>query len=135
MASFCVTLFDTIENPAEGDNCFLTTEKNLTINKGSSYRIKYQISKDSNSVNLTGYTLRGQIKTSASSPDVLLNMTSANLLLKVNNDSSFSMTLPESFTRRVQGSFAIYEIELINPLAEAYKIVKGLITFLPEATL
>ena len=135
MSSFCVTLFDTIENPGENDACFITATRNLTLNKGSSYRIKFLLSKDSNSVNLTGYSLRGQIRPSSSSPTVLLNMTSANLLLGIDNsNSTIFMNLPESFTRRVPGSLAVYDIELLNNVGEASKIVTGLITFVPEIT-
>ncbi len=135
MSSYCITLFDTIENPAENDACFLTTTKNLTINKGSGYKIIFTISKDSNDVDLTGYSLRGQIRPSSSSSTVLLNMTSANLLLKIDNEnSSIIMNLPESFTRRVSGSYGVYDIELLNPTSDAYKIVTGLITFVSEVT-
>lgn len=135
MASFCITLFDTIENPSENDACFVTATKNLTINKGSGYKITFSLTKDGNSVDLTGYSLRGQVRPSASSSTVLLNMTSANLLLKIDNaNSSIVMNLPESFTRRVAGTYAVYDIELLNPIADATKIVTGLITFVPEVT-
>lgn len=135
MSSFCITLFDTIENPSETDACFLTTTKNLTINKGSGYRINFTLSKDGNSVDLTGYSLRGQIRPSATSSQVLLNMTSANLLLRIDNSNSLIvMNLPESFTRRVSEIYAVYDIELLNPTSDAYKIVTGLITFIPEVT-
>lgn len=135
MASYCITLFDTIENPSENDACFVTATKNLTINKGSGYRITFTLTKDGSSVDLTGYSLRGQIRPSSSSTTVLLNMTSANLLLKVDNaNSAIIMNLPESFTRRVPGSYGVYDIELLNPTSDAYKIVTGLLTFIPEVT-
>lgn len=130
MSSFCVSLFNTLENPAENDSCFVTSTKNLTLNKGSSYKITYLVSKDGDSVNFTGYSLRGQIKPSASSSTVLLDMTSANLLLKIDNEnSSIIMNLPESFTRRVSSSIAVYDIELLNSNSETSKIVTGIITF------
>jgi hypothetical protein len=131
MSSFCVSLFNTLENPAENDSCFVTSTKNLTLNKGSSYKIIYLVSKDGNSVNLTGYSLRGQIKSSASSNVVLLDMTSANLLLKIDNENSaIIMNLPESFTRRVSSNIAVYNIELLNSNSETSKIVTGIITFI-----
>lgn len=135
MASFCITLFDTIENPSAGDACFGTSTQNLTLNKGSSYRIRFLLSKNTNDVNLTGYSLRGQIRPSSTSAQVLLNMTSANLLLEIDNSSSsILMNLPESFTRRVSQSFAVYDIELLNNIGEASKIITGMITFIPEVT-
>lgn len=135
MASYCITLFDTIENPSENDACFVTATKNLTINKGSGYRITFTLTKDGTDVDLTGYSLRGQIRPSSSSASVLLNMTSANLLLKIDNaNSAIIMNLPESFTRRVPGSYAVYDIELLSPTSDAYKIVTGLLTFIPEVT-
>lgn len=135
MSSFCVTLFDTLENPADQDACFLTATRNLTINKGSGYRIIFAVAKDSQPADLTGCSLRGQIRPSITSPTILLNMTTANLLLRVDSDNSrIIMNLPESFTRRVVGSNAVYDIELIGPTSDAYKIVTGLITFISEVT-
>jgi len=133
--SFCVTIFDTIEDPTENDACFVVSANNLTINKGSAYKIIYNVTKNGLAANLNGYSLRGQIRSSASSNIVLLNMTSANLLLQVDTaNSALVMNLPESFTRRVVGSFAYYDIELINPQAQAAKVAQGLITFVPEVT-
>lgn len=130
MASFCVTLFDTIENPAENDACFVCSTKNLTLSKGSSYKIIYNLYKNSNTnINLSGYSLRGNIRQSLNSTNILLNMTSANLLLQIDN-SNIIMNLKESFTRRVAGSSAIYDIELINSTGDATKIITGLITFI-----
>lgn len=133
--SFCVTVFDTIEDPTENDTCFVTSTNNLTLNKGSAYRIIYNVAKNGSAANLNGYSLRGQIRPSSSSNIILLNMTSANLLLQVDiANSRLVMNLPESFTRRVLESFAYYDIELINPQAQAVKVAQGLITFVPEVT-
>lgn len=131
--SYCVTLFNTIENPADGDACFVTSSQNLTLNKGSGYRIIFLLKKDGNNADLSGHTLRGQIRPSSSSGVVLLNMTSANLFLKIEN-SNIIMNLPESFTRRVVQNNAVYDIEIISPTSDAYKIITGLITFIPEVT-
>lgn len=131
MASFCVTLFDSIENPAEDDACFICATRNLTISKGSSYKIIYLLSKDGSNVNLSGYTLRGVVKPSSSSNDVLLNLSSANLLLEMNNtNSQIFMYLKESFTRRLSSSSVVYDIEIINSTGDASKIVTGLITII-----
>lgn len=130
MSSFCVSVFNALENPAENDSCFITTNKNFTINKGSSYRITFLVSKNSNHVDLTGYSLRGSVKASSTSSDILLNMSSSNLLLKIDNEnSSIIMNLPESFTRRVSSNVAVYDIELLNSNSETSRIVTGILTF------
>lgn len=130
MASFCVSIFNSLENPAENDSCFVTATKNLTLNKGSSYRITYLVSKDDDAVDLTGYALRGDIRPSQNSDIILLNMSSSNLLLKIDNDnSSIIMNIPESFTRRVTQTVAVYNIELLNSNSETSKIVTGIINF------
>lgn len=130
MASFCITLFDTIENPAENDACFITATKNLTLNKGSAYKIIYNVYKDGSNVDLTGYSLRGTIKPSSTSDTILLNLSSANLLLNIDyTNSNIIMNLKESFTRRVTVSNAVYTIELLNNIGDATKIITGLITF------
>jgi hypothetical protein len=131
MSSFCVNIFDSIENPADSDSCFTTAVRNLTLNIGSTYKISFILTKDgSPSQYLTGYSARGVIKPSASSSQVLLTMNTANLLLTIDDASSLlNMYIPESFTRRVTNPFAYYEIELLNPLSQTRKIVQGIITF------
>ena len=129
--SFCVNIFDNIENPADSDACFTTAVRNLTLNIGSSYKISFILTKDGQpSTFLTGYAARGVIKPSASSSSILLTMNTANLLMTIDETQSLlNMYIPESFTRRVTNSFGYYEIELLNPLSQARKIVQGLITF------
>lgn len=130
MSSFCVSIFNTLENPAENDSCFVTTTKNLTLNKGSSYKITYLVSKDGDNVDLSSYSLRGDIRTSSNSNIILLNMSTSNLLLKIDpNNSSIIMYIPETFTRRIQQNIAVYNIELLNSNSETSKIVTGIITF------
>ena len=130
MSSFCISVFNTLENPAENDSCFITAIKNLTLNKGSSYKIIFLVSKDGDSVDLSSYSLRGDIRASSTSSSVLLSMSTSNLLLKIdNNSSSIIMNIPESFTRRVSQNVAVYNIELLNSNSETSKIVTGIITF------
>jgi predicted choloylglycine hydrolase len=135
MGSYCVTVFDTIENPGEGNACFNTATRNLTINKGSSYKIIYKVTKEGNDISLAGFALRGQIRPSSSSNIILLDMSTANMLLEINNsNSTIAMRFPEAFTRRVTQSLASYDIEILSGSGEAYRIVQGLITFIPEVT-
>lgn len=129
--SFCVNIFDSIENPADSDSCFTTAVRNLTLNVGSSYKISFILTKDGQpSQFLTGYAARGIIKSSISSAEILLTMNTANLLITIDETQSvLNMYIPESFTRRVTNSFGYYEIELINPLSQVRKIVQGTLTF------
>lgn len=130
MSSFCVSVFNTLENPAENDSCFVTATKNLTLNKGSSYRITFLVAKDGNNADLTGYSVRGNIKPSSNSDQILLDMSTSNLLMKIDyNNSSIIMNIPETFTRRVSQNTAVYNIELLNSNSETSKIVTGIITF------
>jgi hypothetical protein len=132
--AFCITLFDTIENPTINDACFSPATQNFTINQGSAYKIRFLLTKNSSNVNLTGYTLRGKIKPSITSSTVLLDMNTANLLLFTDIDNSeIIMVLPESFTRNLDSSLVVYYIELIDPLAQVSKIVSGAITVVPQA--
>ena len=130
MASYCVSL-TTIDNQI--DACFTTSTQNLTLNKGSAYRIVFKLLNNGLDVNLTGNSLRGQIRASVASSVVLLDMSSANLLLNLGN-STVTMILPERFTRRVSQTSVVYDIELLNTLAESSKIIAGTIIFIPEVT-
>ena len=130
MASYCVSI-TTIDNQI--DACFITSTQNLTLNKGSAYRIVFKLLNNGSDVDLTGNSLRGQIRTSFYSSEVLLDMSSANLLLNLGN-SSITMILPERFTRRVSQTSVVYDIEILNTLAESSKIIAGTIIFIPEVT-
>ena len=130
MASYCVSI-TTIDNQI--DACFITSTQNLTLNKGSAYRIVFKLLNNGLDVNLTGNSLRGQIRASVASSEVLLDMSSANLLLNLGN-SSVTMILPERFTRRVSQTSVVYDIELLNTLAESSKIITGTMIFIPEVT-
>ena len=130
MASYCVSI-TTIDNQI--DSCFITSTQNLTLNKGSAYRIVFKLLNNGSNVDLTGHSLRGQIRPSVASSTVLLDMSSANLLLNLGN-SSVTMILPERFTRRVSQTSVVYDIELLNTLAESSKIIAGTIIFIPEVT-
>lgn len=131
MPTYCVTLFDTIENPIDNNSCFITSTQNLTINRGSSYKVIYKLYKDGSPVNLAGHSLRGTIKPSSISSTILLNLTSANLLLEIDYaNSAIVMNLKESFTRRITIASAVYDIEIINSIGDASKIITGLMTFI-----
>jgi len=130
MASYCVSI-TTIDNQI--DSCFATSTQNLTLNKGSAYRIVFKLLNNGSDVDLTGNSLRGQIRPSVYSSEVLLDMSSANLLLNLGN-SSITMILPERFTRRVSQTSVVYDIEILNTLAESSKIIAGTIIFIPEVT-
>ena len=130
MASYCVSI-TTIDNQI--DACFITSTQNLTLNKGSAYRIVFKLLNNGSNVDLTGHSLRGQIRPSVASSVVLLDMSSANLLLNLGN-STVTMILPERFTRRVSQTSVVYDIELLNTLAESSKIIAGTIIFIPEVT-
>ena len=130
MASYCVSL-TTIDNQI--DACFITSTQNLTLNKGSAYRIVFKLLNNGSNVDLTGHSLRGQIRPSVASSEVLLDMSSANLLLNLGN-STVTMILPERFTRRVSQTSVVYDIELLNTLAESSKIITGTMIFIPEVT-
>ena len=130
MASYCVSI-TTIDNQI--DACFITSTQNLTLNKGSAYRIVFKLLNNGSDVDLTGNSLRGQIRPSVYSSEVLLDMSSANLLLNLGN-SSITMILPERFTRRVSQTSVVYDIEILNTLAESSKIIAGTIIFIPEVT-
>ena len=130
MASYCVSI-TTIDNQI--DACFITSTQNLTLNKGSAYRIVFKLLNNGSNVDLTGHSLRGQIRPSVASSVVLLDMSSANLLLNLGN-STVTMILPERFTRRVSQTSVVYDIELLNTLAESSKIITGTMIFIPEVT-
>ena len=130
MASYCVSI-TTIDNQI--DACFITSTQNLTLNKGSAYRIVFKLLNNGSNVDLTGNSLRGQIRPSVASSAVLLEMSSANLLLNLGN-STVTMILPERFTRRVSQTSVVYDIELLNTLAESSKIITGTMIFIPEVT-
>jgi hypothetical protein len=99
-------------------------EVELTIYQGSTYHKKFTWETQvSNSgviskvpVDLTGYTMRMQIRAKITDPEIILELTTENGRINITNPTSgeFSFDLPEAVTSELNFKSAVYDLEVIS---------------------
>ena len=114
------------------------TEVVLLIPQGSTYthEFTYVEEDETTAVDLTGYTLRGQIRKTIKSSTTELECTSANGKLALTTPASgkFELRIPSTDTEAFTFTRAVYDIEVIAPDATVSRVVQGKVKVDPEVT-
>ena len=110
--------------------------KDLMIDKGSTFRYKFvrKLKETMQPVDMTGYTGRMQIRTSAKATEVLKELTTENggmtivggeitLYMSATDTASITATRP-----------CIYDLEVVAPNSDVTRLVGGHVTWSPEVT-
>lgn len=114
-----------------------TPKVNLLINQGATFRYRFTWRDVKvRLIDLTGFTARMQIRADVTSAVVLVALTTENggivLGSKLGTISLFmSDASTSALTTWAKG---VYDIELISPLQEVYRLVGGAVTVSPEVT-
>lgn len=87
-------------------------------------------------VDLTGYTGRCHIRLKASSPEFLVDMSSANggFVLVGAADGTFALVLSADVTAALTFKTAVYDIELAAPDGVVSRVLQGTVTLSHEVT-
>lgn len=126
------------------DISLVAVTKDIEMDQGSSIEIPFAVTRSSVVLNLTGYTLRAQVRSSyAAAGSPLINLTQANGKIAFVSASlgTFKIVLAPSDTINLQFTKdspdvinAVYDIELISPTSVVYKASKGAFDIYREAT-
>lgn len=85
-------------------------------------------------VDLTGYTGRMQIRPKLESPEILLELTSANNRIVIDEtNSTISLVISPDVTSELNFTSAVYSMELVNG-ADVIPFVNGSVTLVKEVT-
>jgi hypothetical protein len=109
----------------------MATSRNLTIDQGSTYSISIELSDAlGNSLDLSGYTIRAQLRKSYGS-NTFTEFTSSSGINPENGVITLSLTSEQTGALR-PGRY-VYDIEIENE-DEVTRVLEGIITVTPEVT-
>ena len=115
---------------------------NITCEQGSTFSriitVEYPDPNDASSMlpfNFTGYTGRMQIRRTIESPDVMIELTTANNGIQYTNAASGELTVRMTAVQTAAlVTSGVYDLEIINGAGEVSKLLKGAFTLLLEVT-
>jgi hypothetical protein len=114
----------------------MTAEYDITIRQGSTYRLPI-IWKDSNGepINLTGYVARMQVRPGVCSPDVIVELTTANGRITLGGSTgTIDLEIPATVTAAITDGCGVYDLELESSDGTVTAILAGAVTFEREVT-
>lgn len=112
----------------------LAGKYDITIEAGATFTLSLTyVGEDGAGVDLTGYSARMQMRTSVSSPDVVLELSTTNGRISIDNDNSqIVLAIASADTEDLTGT-GVYDLELFNgSLVE--RLIEGSYTVIAEVT-
>lgn len=110
-------------------------EYDITIEQGSGFSLSLTYEAPEGSlVDFTGSTACLQVREKYSSPDTLIELTTENGGIELGSDGSVELSMPAADTAELNFSRGVYDLEIIPPGGEPYKIIKGSVFLKREAT-
>jgi len=113
-------------------------EIDLTIYQGATFRKPFQwtAGDPAVAVNLTGATARMQLRKKITSPDVLLELTTANggILITTPLEGKFEIFITDTQTSAIDFKTAVYDLEIVDTAGQVYRILMGSVEVSPEVT-
>jgi hypothetical protein len=112
---------------------------NLTIYTGRSFvfPITWRAGNDANSadrVNMTGWTAKMQLRSSATSSSVLLELSTTNGKITLGSDGSIVLNLLPADTATITAPSALYDLELIATDGSIIPFMYGKCKFIQRVT-
>lgn len=111
-------------------------QHDFTIEQGATFTRAFRwLDATGNVVDLTGFTARMQVRANVASPDVLLELTTANDRLVIEPTlGRVSISLDATTTAAITWRKGVYDLELVSGAGEVTRLVAGQITVSREVT-
>jgi hypothetical protein len=110
-------------------------EYDITIEQGSGFSLSLTYEAPEGSlVDFTGSTARLQVREKYSSADTLIELTTENGGVELGNDGSVELSMQAADTAELSFSRGVYDLEIVPPTGEPYKIIKGNVFLKREVT-
>jgi hypothetical protein len=108
----------------------MATVRHLVIDQGTTFSLTLTVAdSNGNALNLTGYTLRGQLRKSYGSTSYTSFTTSSGDL----SGGELTIALTATQTSSLRAGRYVYDIEIDNA-GEVTRVLEGIITVTPEVT-
>lgn len=116
-------------------NITLDSSVNLTITQGSDFTYSFELSAEDGTIqDLTGYTAHMQIRPTSDSPVIILDLTTANNLLKIQTGGIVTMSIPAATTAAFTFDSAVYDLEVTSPSSVVTRVTGGSISLIWNIT-
>jgi hypothetical protein len=110
-------------------------EYDITIEQGSGFSLPLTYEAPEGSpVDFTGSTARLHVREKYSSSDRLIELTTANGGIELGDDGSIQLSISAADTAELAFSRGVYDLEIVPPGGEPYKIIKGNVFLKREVT-
>ena len=108
----------------------------LSIEKGETYRKTfYWKNQNKSAKDLTGYTARMQIRKSNQSASFLQELTTGNGGITITPaEGKIELLISDTDTSALEGTYAVYDLELIDGGGEVKKFARGSVAMTDEVT-
>ena len=108
-------------------------EYDIEIAQGSDWAWRWPVDDGTDPLDITAWTVRGQVRSRHSSPDVLheWSTTLGNARGEV---GSFSLSVSAATSSAWTWKKGVYDIELVSPEGTVYRALQGAIAVDPEVT-
>lgn len=105
----------------------------LTIPQGTTWGIAWPITKDGEPTDLTGWTVKAQVRKTAANPTVLHEWSTASGTATV-TDSKVTLLVAAAVSSAWLWVRGVYDLELTSPSGVVYRIAEGPVYVAPEVT-
>jgi hypothetical protein len=110
-------------------------EYDITIEQGSGFSLPLTYEAPEGSlVDFTGSTARLHVRSKYSSIDTLIELTTENGGIELTEDGEITLSISADDTAELTFSRGVYDLEIVPPTGEPYKIIKGNVFLKREAT-
>jgi hypothetical protein len=110
-------------------------EYDITIEQGSGFSLPLMYEAPEGSlVDFTGSTARLHVRSKYGATDKLIDLTTENGGIVLTEDGEITLSMTAEQTAALTFSRGVYDLEIIPPAGEPYKIIKGNVFLKREVT-
>ncbi len=106
----------------------------IKIEQGTTVRIPLRLKYNDETMDLTGYKARMQIRSSVSSSDVIHELTSENGGIDIQSNGVIGLYISAEDTANFDFKTAVYDLEIIAPSLDVVRLMEGQVTLSHEVT-
>lgn len=107
----------------------------ITLYQGASFERIFAWKIDDIPVNLNGYTARMQVRRDHPAPVAVITLTTENDGIVLGGSAgTITLQMSPEQTEALDAAQHVYDIELVSPADDVYRILEGRFTISPEVT-
>ena len=117
-------------------SCVLSGTYNITCDQGATFKRTITWTNQAKTpYNLTGYTARMQVRSTAASTEIILELTTANTRIVLGGAAgTIELTVAANVTTALTPGLYVYDLELVSGGGEVTRLIEGNFNVKAEVT-